>query len=228
MELHGLMRLVLLVLLVILTTSSRTPAVDTAHLLPVGEMFDVGPPIGRSYSRVCEQMLFGNTKWLLRYYSASESVTTGLSITTDAQGRYSVSVRQARPELYSVVANAYYRKLNLQSALAAVKVNQTDSEIPEAVALAVHGLWVSLLTNVRSDEKLRDSYILSPQVILYARTADRKILQGKMPPAGFRDANLASVEDVVDDLLKVCVEPEEKRKNVFIRIKERTAAISRE
>lgn len=228
MGLHGLIRPLLPALLSLLTMSARASAADQAHLLPIGPTFDVGPPIGRSYSRACERMVFGKSNWILRYFRASESITTGLSIVSDARGRYSVSVKQARPELYSVVANAFYRKLDLQSALESVKVNEATAEIPESVAKAVHRQWVALLSNVRSNEKLPDPYILSAGVILYAKTADGNILEGKMPPGGFRYKNLASVEDVVDDLLKVCAEPERRRKNLFGSIEERAAAFSGE
>jgi hypothetical protein len=117
--------------------------------------------------------------------------------------------------------------LDLQAALAVVKIKQVDSEIPEAVALAVYGHWVSLLRNVRPEGKPGGPYLLSPKVILYARTDDGKILQGEMPPAGFRYKNLAVVEDVVDDLLRVCVAPAKERKSLFVRIEQSAAALSK-
>jgi hypothetical protein len=125
------------------------------------------------------------------------------------------------------VANAFYRKQDLESALAAVKIKQADAEIPEAVALAVHDLWVSLLSDIRSNEKLTEPYILSPQVILYAKIAGGKILRGKMPPASFRYKNLASVEDIVDDLMKICIEPGNARQERFSDIKQKASALAR-
>lgn len=219
---HVLMRLAIGALLILGSRNALAKSKD-AHLLPVESKFDVGPPIEKTYARVCEQMLFGERNWLLRYYSASESVTTGLSISKELRGRYWLSIRQARPQLGSVVANALSRKLDLKAELATIKITEAHAEIPQAVALAVSRLWLSLLHGVKTDEALQP-YILSAQVMLYARTAEGRVLEGKMPPAFFKDKRLASVEDIVDDLIKVCVEPEKRRKGLFVRIEQNASS----
>lgn len=221
---HGFVLAVFVAILMTVSRSVAIEAAENAHLLPVAATFDVGPPIGETYSRVCEQMLFGQPNWRLRYYSASESVTTGMAITSDGR-RYGVSVKQARPELYSVVANAFYRKLNLESSLATVKITEAKAEIPQSVALAINRLWLSLLRGTGTDEAPKP-YILSAKIILYGKTTDGTVLSGMMPPAFLKDKRLGSVEDIVDELMKLCVEPEKKRKRSFVRIEQKATAFS--
>lgn len=198
-----------------------------AHLLPVGPTFDIGAPIGNSYARVLERMLFAQPNWSVRYYSATESGTTGLSIARGPNGRYRLSIKQARPELESVVASAFYRKLNLAQALTKVKIESAEAEIPEAVAVAIHRLWLSLLRDVSMDEKLNSPYLLSAEIILYARTPEGKTLGGRMPPGGSKYRNLAMVGDIVDDLFKISVGPAKNRKDLFARIEKKAAALTR-
>jgi hypothetical protein len=206
---------------ILLTWSASRARAENGHLLPVAPAFDVEKPIGTSYSQVCEQMLFEKPDWLIRYYTATESVTTGLSITKDLHGRYHVWARQAQPQLGSVVAHAFYRKLDLKSVLTAVRVKKADAEIPPEVALPVQRFWLSLLSGVRPDERLTRNYVLSNLVILYARPADGRTLGGKFPPAGFKFKNLAIVEEIIDGLIDVCVAPEKDRPELFERIERR-------
>jgi hypothetical protein len=198
-----------------------------AHLLPVGATFDVGEPIGKSYARVLETMVFSEPSWLVRYYSATESATAGLSVVKNSRGHYRLSIKKTRPELGSVVANAFYRKQNLEKALKAVKIESANAEIPEAVALAIHRVWLSLLRDVYIDEKLSPPYLLSAEIQLYARTPEGKTLGGKMPPAGFRYRNLAMVDEIVDDLFKVAVAPAKSQKDFFDSIERKAAALTR-
>jgi len=138
-----------------------------------------------------------------------------------------VSVKQARPELYSVIANAFYRNLDLESAITTVKITEAKAEIPQSVALAINRLWLSLLRGTGTDQAPKP-YVISAKVILYGKTADGTVLSGKMPAAFFKDKSLGSVEDIVDDLIKICVEPEKRRKRLFVRIEQKAAAFSTE
>lgn len=198
-----------------------------AHLLPVGPTFDIPAPIGESYSRVAEKMLFAEPSWLVRYYSSTESATTGLSIARTSGGHYRLSIKKARPQLGSVVANAFYQKLDFSQALATVKVESAETEMPETVAVAVHRLWLSLLRDVYKDEKLDPPYLLSAEMILYGRTPDGKTLAGKIPPAGFKYHNLAKVDDIVENLFKAAFGPATNRKNLFVSIGKKATALTR-
>jgi hypothetical protein len=219
-------RALLLGLVAVIVPTQVATGTD-AHLLPVGPTFDVGAPIGNSFAHVLEKMLFVEPNWSVRYYSATETGTTGLSIARAGNGHYRLSIRQARPELGSVVASAFYRKRNLARALTKVKIKSAEAEIPEAVAVALYRLWLSLLRDVSIDEKLNSPYVLSAQILLYARTPEGKTLGGKMPPAGFKFGNLGMVGDIVDDLFKISVGPAKSQKDLFARIEKKAAVLTR-
>jgi hypothetical protein len=209
-------------------TPSRAADAADAHLLPVGPMFDVRAPIGQTYARVVEKMLFTERNWVVRYYSASEATTTGLSVIRTSDGRCRLLIKQAKPELGSVVTNAHYRKLSLDQALTMVEIESAEADIPEAVATAIHRIWLSFLRQVHADERLRVPYVMSAKVIFYSKTPDGKTLGGQMPPAGFKYANLAVLDAIVDDLFKVALGPTKDRKHLFSRIQAKARTVSRD
>jgi hypothetical protein len=198
-----------------------------AHLLPVGPTFDVGEPIGKTYARILETTIFSESSWLVRYYSATESATTGLAIAKSSSGNYRLSIKKTKPELGSVVANAFYRKQNLGEALKRVKTESASAEIPETVALAIYRVWLSLLRDVYIDEKLNAPYLLSAEIQLYAKTPDGKTLGGRMPPGGFKYRNLAIADKIVDDLFKVPGASKRNQQECFDRIERNAAALKR-
>jgi hypothetical protein len=198
-----------------------------AHLLPVGSTFDVPAPLGEKYAQVVEKMLFPERNWFVRYYSSSEATTTGLSIARTSRGGFRLLIKQARPELGSVVANAQSQKLNVERALAGVKIQTAEADIPETTAIAIHQIWLSFLRNVYPDERLKVPYLMSAKVIFYSKTPEGRTLSGQMPPAGFKYANLAVLDGVVDDLFKVALGPTKDRKDLFSDLQAKMRTLNR-
>ena len=201
-------------------------AAEHGHLLPVGPTFDVSAPIGETYARICERMLFPGSNWIIRYHSDTESVTTGLSIYKRSDGQFRLSVRQAKPELYSVISAAFYNRLNLESALAKVRIEKADNEIPATLALALQDLWRSVLRKTRPDEKRRPPHIASAEVILYAHATNGALLAGKMPSNAGTYANFASFESIIDELIRTCDQSPKARANLLKQIESKARTLS--
>jgi len=201
-------------------------AAEHGHLLPVGATFDVPEPIGETYARVCVRLLFPASNWIIRYHNDNESVTLGFSIYKRSDGQFRLNVRQAKPELGSVVSDAYYNRLNLESALAKVRIEKADNEIPATLASALEDLWGSMLRKTRPAEKPRPPHIATATAILFAHASNGALLSGKLPSNANAYANFVSFENVIDDLIRSCDQSPKERANLLKQIERKVRALS--
>lgn len=201
-------------------------AAEHGHLLPVGPTFDVSEPIGKMHAKVCERMLFPESNWIIRYYNDNESVTLGFSIYRRSDRQFRLSVRQAKPELYSVISSAFYNRLHLESALAKVRIEKADNEIPVTLASALEDLWRSMLRKTRPAEKPRPPHIATATAILFAHASNGALLSGKLPSNANAYANFVSFENVIDDLIRSCDQSPKERANLLKQIERKARALS--
>ena len=205
-----------------------------AHLLPVRPAFDAFEPgsrFAKPHATACEKLLFTPPDWVIRYYSSGESTTLGLSISRAPDGKFMVTVRQATPALGSVIREASSLGRDLDKALAAVRIDKAQGEIPEATSMAIRSLWLSLLNRTEpvSDERLKQYYqhpVLSETNILFAKASNGRILAGKLPPDAYKYSQLMSVQDIVGELVRICIHPGEKHQGAFKRLERKALALA--
>jgi hypothetical protein len=211
-----------IVFLALMLSSVGAETHDRPHLEPVGPNFNTfAAPYAKTYARLCEEMLFVRSNWVIRYHEISESAETGVSITQKQDGTFWVTAKQARPSLGPAVRSVFDQNLNLRSALKAVKITERNAEIPERVVRAIRQHWVSLLGDVRPDKRPISSIIISSVVMLYAKTPGGKTLAGKLPYDAYKYTDIYAVEDIAWDLVDICVQPRESHKKLFDRIEKR-------
>ena len=203
-------------------SSAGAKTQDRPHLEPVGPNFDTyAAPWAKTYARLCEEMLFTRSNWVIRYHEISESAETGVSITKQQDGTFVVTAKQTRPALGPTVRSVFDQKLNLKSALKTLKITERNAEIPERVVKAIRGYWISLLSDLQSDERPITSIIFSNPVILFVKTEEGKSLAGKLPIDAYKFRDMQVVEDIAWDLVDICVQPKERHKKLFDRMEQR-------
>jgi hypothetical protein len=190
---------------------ARAPTVHASerepHLLPIQPNFDTLPPYGKQYAESCERILFPASSWMIRYFQVigDPPYDTGLTIYRRPGGNYFLMVRQARPAIGDIVMNAFYGRLNLQSSLASLKIETSDREIPEDVAIEIHKLWLTLLRQTRRGSKPDKAYYIHPtKVILWAKDDKKATRSGKYPSDAAKHEVFTSVESIIDLLVKSC------------------------
>jgi hypothetical protein len=195
-----------IVMLTIITFDCLHAAQSEPHLLPIQPNFDTLPPYGRTYAQTCEKLLFPASSWTIRYFQVigDPPYDTGLMIYRKPVGSYWLMIKQARPSIGDIVMNAFYKRVELQSSLASIKIETSNREVPDDVAVEMHKLWLTLLQQTRPREKVDKTYYIHPtKVIFWAR--DHAItLSGKYPPDAAESRIFTSVEAIVDDLVKSC------------------------
>jgi hypothetical protein len=196
----------------------RAEANEGGHLIPIRPNFDVGDvPHARTYARLCEERLFTESGWIIRYHGTGESAETGISITKRKDQKFLVTVKQAQPPLGSTIFFASDLKLDFKSALETIKIEEAHAEIPETVAMAVRDYWLSLLSDQRSNERGSSTFI-SKSVLLFVKSREGKILAGRLPTDASKYRRLKGVEDIMEDFLKLTVEKRKNDEAIFRRI----------
>jgi hypothetical protein len=205
----------------LMISTAAASARDTAHLIPVEPVFGSDEPYASTYARLVEERLFAGSNWVVRYHFVSKA-EIGLSITRRQDGSFLLTVKQTKPALEYVVTNAYrkYLKGNLKTALETVKFHEAHAEIPETTVTAIRKFWISLLIDVQPlpPASRNKTLVLGTKVTLFAKTAGEKILQGELPADASEHSRLSAIEDIVDDLVSVCVKPKSTHKMLFERI----------
>jgi len=216
---------VLAVLMLAIMPSGHVLASESEqHLLPTSPNFDTVAPYGKTYAKICENLLFPAPSWIIRYFQiiGDPPYDTGLTIYQKTDGSYRLMVKQARPEIKDIVVNAFYGRVNLESSLASVKIEASDRQIPSDVALEMRKLWLALLRQTRPKNKVDNTYYIHPPtVILFAKSRHGIIPSGKYPPDAAKHGMFTSVEAIVDDLVKSCDAPDKERVQVFRGVAER-------
>lgn len=183
---------------------------------PIGPNFNVvGPPWADTYGRLCDEMLFGERNWVVKYHELSLHAETGVAITRKQGRRFWVTVKQATPALGPTIRYAFDEKLDLEKAVKGIKVRVDSVEIPEKVARMVYRYWISLLTDVHPDEKPGTSVVFSKQVILFAKTQGRGVLAGQFPSDAHEYPRIWGAEEIAWSLVELCGLPKEKREKAF-------------
>src|SRR5436190_18457294 len=96
---------------------------DRGHLIPVEPTFDVNGSYARTYAKLCEEKLFSGPSWVIRYHSSS-NVDLGVSVTKMHDGKFWVTVKQAKPPLASILPLAHSQKWSLARALNGVEFHE--------------------------------------------------------------------------------------------------------
>ncbi len=187
------------------------------HLIPVEPIFDVNGPYAGIYAKLCEEKLFAGPNWVVRYHSTS-NVELGISITKRQDGKFWVTVKQAKPPLASILPLAKSQQWNLKSALKTIEFHQAHAEVPETTVASIHRYWLSLLSEVRPSEQTSPPRVVSNRVTLFAKAASGKSVDGQLPAYADKDLRIYAVEDIVDDLVKICAEPEKTHDSLFKKI----------
>lgn len=199
-------------------------AAEGGHLVRIRDDFNTaGAPYAKTYARLCEEMLFTGSNWIIRYYRGSETGQTGVSITREQDGRFWVTAKHIRAQLKAMLMLEDPR--DLRSDLRAIKVMKARTEIPERVASAVSESLISLLGDVRPEERIYSGHWFLDELQVYAKTKGVKILCGKLPPDTRKYRNLTAVNEMYFDLLEVCLTPRSNHKNLFDRIERRARTI---
>jgi hypothetical protein len=199
---------------------------ERGHLIPVEPTFDVKGPYAKTYARLREEKLFAGPNWVLRYHSSS-NVELGVSISKRQDGKYWVTVKQAKPPLPSILALARNQKWNLQWALNTVEFHQAHAEVPETTVESILDYSLSLLTDVRPLPQSLSPMVISNKVTLFAKAPRGRVLEGQLPPDAAKYRHIYAVEDIVDDLVGICAEPQENHDVVFRHIEEKARRFSR-
>ncbi len=118
---------------------------------------------------------------------------------------------------------AFDNNLDLKAELAEVKVEAGECEIPATVAEALRRHFIWLLRGVKSEDKPPRRDLFGATVILYAKPMGGKMLAGKMPLEFFKYKNLATIDGIVENLMRVCDAPEDRRNELFADILRETA-----
>jgi hypothetical protein len=191
------------------------------HLLPSQANFDTLAPYGKRYAEILEKLLFPASSWTVRYFEA-RGYSTGLTIYQKPNGSHWLMLRQATPDIGSIVVNAFYKRVDLQSSLASVKIEPSNREVPAEVALEMRRLWLALLRETRPRDKVDDTvYIHPPTVILSAKDGNGITLTGKYPPDAAKHRKFTALEAIVDDLVKSCDAPDKDRIQLLRRAAKR-------
>ena len=169
------------------------------------------------YAELCEAKLFTAQRWIVRYHGIGESAEAGLSIARRSDGRFTVTLKEAEPQLGATLFFAMDNQLDVKAALKTVKIKEAHAEIPESVATAVRDFWISLLRDVQPYKQSAWTSI-STHVALFAKSADGRTLSGRLPPDAFKYRRLNAVEDIVDKLMRVCRDRQKSDKALFEEI----------
>jgi|SRR6267143_2398416 len=194
------------------------------HLLPSQPNFDTVAPYGNKYAEILEKLVFPASSWTVRYFETigNPPYDTGLTIYQKPNGSHWLMIRQARPEIGSIVVNAYYKRVDLQSSLAAVKIESSDRQVPPEIALEMRRLWLAFLQDVRPRDKRDDTvYIHPPTVILSAKDSKGVTLSGKYPLDAGKHRKFTAFEAIVDNLVKSCDAPDKDRIQLLRRAAKR-------
>ena len=195
---------------------ARAETYGGSRLEPIGPNFNVvGPRWAKTYGRLCEKMLFGESRWVVKYHELSSHAETGIVITRNQDGKFWVTVKQATPALGPTIRYAFDEKLDLKKALEGVEIKEMNAEIPEKVAEVVYRYWTLLLGDVRPDERPVTSVVFSKQVILFAKTQEGRILAGQFPYDAHEYPKIWAVEEMAWALVDICGQPREKREKLF-------------
>ena len=199
-------------------------AAERGHLVRIRDDFNTaGAPYAKTYARLCEEMLFTGSNWIIRYYRGSETGQTGVSITREQDGRFWVTAKYIRAQLKAMLMLENPR--DLKSDLKAIKIMNARAEIPERAANAVSDSLTSLLGDVRLEERTSSGDWFLDEVQVYAKTKGGKILRGKLPPDTRKYRNLTAVNEMYFDLIEVCLTPQANHKSLFDRIERRARTI---
>ncbi len=217
-----------IVLMASTISHARAEAGNQGHLVPVKPIFQPDGPYATTYARLVEEKLFTDPNWVIRYHYVSKA-EIGLAVTREQDGRFLLTVKQTKPTLEYIVATAFSLKWDLKSALATLELHEAHAHIPETTVVAIRRYWISLLNDVRPSPPVfrNKALVHSNKVTLFAKTKEGKLLQGELPADASEHSRLSAVEDIVDDLLSVCVKSQSTHKTLFERI-ERKAQTSRD
>jgi hypothetical protein len=199
-------------------------AAEGGHLVRIRDDFNTaGAPYAKTYARLCEEMLFTGSNWIIRYYRGSETGETGVSITREQDGRFWVTAKYIRAQLTAMLMLEDSR--DLKSDLKAIKVLKARTEIPERLASAISDSLTSLLGDVRPEERNYSGHWFLDEVQVYAKTKGGTILRGKLPPDTRKYRNLTAVNEMYFDLVELCLTPQANHKSLFDRIERRARTI---
>jgi hypothetical protein len=127
-------------------------------------------------------------------------------------------VKQSRPPLTSILPVARSQKWSLKSALNTVEFHEAHAEIPDVTVALIRDYWLSLLNDVRPIQENSPHLVISNKVTLFARTAGDTILEGQLPPEAHKYRRIYAVEEIVDNLVKICAEPKGRHDVLFRKI----------
>lgn len=190
---------------------------DNDHLVPVHEALGSSA----AYQQLWQQKLLLTPGETARFVGlpGTTGVETAVSIyqapgkENSLPGNYWVTATQASDRLWNCVEGSVDPKT--------IRVERCDAPIEESIALAIHKLWLAMLSQSRPQQKSNEIVVDSSREIFSATNSNGIVLEGESSTAPKQ--NTKALVSIAASLMEYCDAPAAKRAELTHNIKKTTS-----
>ncbi|HEV2803756.1 MAG TPA: hypothetical protein VGW57_02380 [Chthoniobacterales bacterium] len=212
---------IVLVLCVGVSLECRASLPDDDHLVPLKEA--VGS--SAAYQELWQRKLLLTPGETARFVSlpGTTGVETVISVyqasgkENSLPGDYWVTVTQASGRLWNCVAPGPRDHVDPQT----IRVERCDVPIAQTTALALHKLWVTMLSQSRLQQKSNEIVVDSSSEIFSATNSNGIVLEGESSTSPGQ--NTKALIGIATSLMEYCGAPVAKRAELTRKIKKSTS-----
>ena len=212
-----------LALCVGISLECRASRLDEDHLVPVKEA--VGS--SATYQELWQRKLLLTPGETARFVSlpGTVGVETVISVyrtpgkENSLPGNYWVTVTQASEQLWNCVGPGPEDRVDPQT----IRVERCDAPIAEATALALHKVWLTMLSQSRPQRKANEILVDSSREIFSATDPTGMVFQAESSTAPKQ--NTKALISIAASLMDYCDAPAAKRAELTRKIEETTSKL---
>jgi hypothetical protein len=165
---------------------------------------------GAAYEKVWREKLLVTNGELARFVGLPGNVGEETSVSVyrrtgqSGDGQYWLTATQASKRLWDAIEGTLDAK--------AVGVQRCDAPLPESTALAIHRVWIAMLSQVRPEPKSEQSIAVDTSTEIFsAAGSDGRLLQGQLSSEPGK--NSSALLQLAFSLMKYCDVPQSERAN---------------
>jgi hypothetical protein len=214
---------IVLALCIGISPESRASSPDEDHLVPLKEVLGSSA----AYQELWQRKLLLTPGETARFVSlpGTVGVETAISVyqapgkENALPGAYWVTVTQASERLWNSVAPGAENRTDPQT----IGVERCDAPIAEATALALHKVWVTMLSQARPQKRSNEIIVDSSREIFSATNSSEIVLQGESSTAPKQ--NTKALVSIAASLMDYCEAPVAKRAELMRNIEKATSKL---
>lgn len=214
---------IVLALCIGISPECRASSPEEDHLVPLKEV--VGS--SAAYQELWQRKLLLTPGETARFVSlpGTVGVETAISVyqapgkENSLPGNYWVTATQASERLWNSVAPGAENRTDPQT----IRVERCDAPIAEATALALHKLWVTMLSQSRPQQKSNEIVVDSSREIFSAANSSGIVLEGESSISPKQ--NTKALISIAASLLEYCDAPAGKRAELTSNIEKTTSKL---